>query len=57
MTGKESKAEDALARLLAIAYARAKRVSKFSPMATDLVEADEKILRQFMFGEDGNKEG
>lgn len=51
MTDEESKAEDALARVLAMAYGRARRDSKI----TELVARDEKLLRQFMFGETKKK--
>lgn len=53
MTKDQSEAEDALARVLAMAYARAQQCG-FQP-ATDYVARDEKILRKFMFGSEKKK--
>lgn len=53
MTKDQSEAEDALARVLAMAYSRARQVQLQA--ATDYVARDEKILRKFMFGSEKKK--
>ena len=51
MTKEQSEAEDALARVLAMAYGKAIG----NEFVTILIARDEKILRNFMFGSEKNK--